>query len=210
VRRLRASGAQNVDEAALDEWTDVFLKRVEEIRTATNCKANWALHWPGEGDAGFSISDDYCPASKNTGLCGGVWVLPPIDPALSGASRSITSLSLWFVPCVTVLVVVVMDAIAPASQMLTYTRLLSAAAVANKRNRVDEGEYTGTGLQAVTSGTAYWPTANGGEVNSESSEPKIEDEADRIAKVPASKTVTIGMMQEPVPAFGSEHGDCVW
>jgi hypothetical protein len=40
VRRLRASGAQNVDEAALDEWTDVFLKRVEEIRTATNCKAN--------------------------------------------------------------------------------------------------------------------------------------------------------------------------
>ena len=40
VRRLRASGTQNVDEAALDEWTDVFLKRVEEIRTATNCKAN--------------------------------------------------------------------------------------------------------------------------------------------------------------------------
>jgi hypothetical protein len=29
-----------VDEAALDEWTDVFLKRVDEIRTATNCKAN--------------------------------------------------------------------------------------------------------------------------------------------------------------------------
>ena len=40
VRRLRASGSQNVDEAALDEWTDVFLKRVDEIRTATNCKAN--------------------------------------------------------------------------------------------------------------------------------------------------------------------------
>jgi hypothetical protein len=40
VRRLRASGAQNVDEAALDEWTDVFMKRIDEIRSATNCKAN--------------------------------------------------------------------------------------------------------------------------------------------------------------------------
>lgn len=40
VQRLRASGAKNVDEAALDEWTDVFLKRIEEIRTARNCKAN--------------------------------------------------------------------------------------------------------------------------------------------------------------------------
>jgi hypothetical protein len=37
---LRASGAQNVEEAALDEWTNVFLKRVEEVRTASNCKAN--------------------------------------------------------------------------------------------------------------------------------------------------------------------------
>jgi len=40
VRRLRAAGAQNVDEAALDEWTNAFLKRIEEVRTATNCKAN--------------------------------------------------------------------------------------------------------------------------------------------------------------------------
>jgi hypothetical protein len=40
VARLRASGAQNVDEAALDEWTNTFLKRIEEIRTAQNCKAN--------------------------------------------------------------------------------------------------------------------------------------------------------------------------
>ncbi len=40
VHRLRTSGAQNVDEAALDEWTDVFLKRIEEIRTASNCKSN--------------------------------------------------------------------------------------------------------------------------------------------------------------------------
>jgi hypothetical protein len=40
VQRLRAAGSQNVDEAALDEWTNVFLKRVEEIRTASNCKPN--------------------------------------------------------------------------------------------------------------------------------------------------------------------------
>jgi hypothetical protein len=40
VRRLRSSGAQNVDEAALDEWTDVFLQRIAEIRAATNCKVN--------------------------------------------------------------------------------------------------------------------------------------------------------------------------
>jgi hypothetical protein len=40
LQRLRANGAQDVDEAALDEWTNVFLKRIEEIRVATNCKAN--------------------------------------------------------------------------------------------------------------------------------------------------------------------------
>jgi hypothetical protein len=38
IGRLRAKGSQNVDEAALDEWTDVFMKRIEEIRTAKNCK----------------------------------------------------------------------------------------------------------------------------------------------------------------------------
>jgi hypothetical protein len=40
VRRLRSKGSQNVDEAALDEWTDLMMKRIEEIRTAKNCKAN--------------------------------------------------------------------------------------------------------------------------------------------------------------------------
>ena len=40
VRRLRAKGSQNVDEAALDEWTDVFMKRLEEIHAAKNCKSN--------------------------------------------------------------------------------------------------------------------------------------------------------------------------
>ena len=40
VKRLRSKGSRNVDEAALDEWTDTFMKRIEEIRAAKNCKAN--------------------------------------------------------------------------------------------------------------------------------------------------------------------------
>ncbi|HUI83023.1 MAG TPA: hypothetical protein VL240_02310 [Candidatus Binatia bacterium] len=40
VKRLRAGGSQNVDEAALDEWTDVFMKRIEEVRGARNCKSD--------------------------------------------------------------------------------------------------------------------------------------------------------------------------
>jgi hypothetical protein len=40
VRRLRSKGTQNVDEAALDEWTDVFMKRLEEIRIAKSCKSS--------------------------------------------------------------------------------------------------------------------------------------------------------------------------
>ena len=40
IQRLRSKGTQNVEEAALDEWTDTFMKRIEEIKTARNCKAN--------------------------------------------------------------------------------------------------------------------------------------------------------------------------
>jgi hypothetical protein len=40
VRRLRDAGAQNVDDAALEEWTNAFMKRIDEIRNASNCKAN--------------------------------------------------------------------------------------------------------------------------------------------------------------------------
>ena len=40
VKRLRAKGVPDTSEAALDEWTDTFMKRIEEIRTAQNCKAN--------------------------------------------------------------------------------------------------------------------------------------------------------------------------
>ena len=40
VKRLRAKASQNVDEAALNEWTDTFLKREDEIRAARNCKSN--------------------------------------------------------------------------------------------------------------------------------------------------------------------------
>jgi hypothetical protein len=40
LRRLRASGSQNPEDAALDEWTNTFLKRIQEIKSAQNCKAN--------------------------------------------------------------------------------------------------------------------------------------------------------------------------
>jgi hypothetical protein len=40
IRRLRAGGTQNAENAALDEWTNTFVKRIEEIRSAQNCKAN--------------------------------------------------------------------------------------------------------------------------------------------------------------------------
>jgi hypothetical protein len=38
LAKLRSGGAQNVEEAALDQWTNTFLKRVDEIRNAQNCK----------------------------------------------------------------------------------------------------------------------------------------------------------------------------
>jgi hypothetical protein len=40
LRRLHDSGSQDVENAALDEWTGTFLKRIDEIRSAQNCKAN--------------------------------------------------------------------------------------------------------------------------------------------------------------------------
>ena len=39
LRRLRDSGSPNPEEAALDEWTNTFLKRIQEIKSAQNCKA---------------------------------------------------------------------------------------------------------------------------------------------------------------------------
>ncbi|HJZ65849.1 MAG TPA: hypothetical protein VKD70_16095 [Candidatus Acidoferrum sp.] len=40
IKRLKEKGSQNAEEEALDEWTNTLLSRVEEIRTAKNCKAN--------------------------------------------------------------------------------------------------------------------------------------------------------------------------
>jgi hypothetical protein len=40
VKKFRDNHSANPEEAALDEWTDTFLKRVEEIRSAQNCKPN--------------------------------------------------------------------------------------------------------------------------------------------------------------------------
>src|SRR4029077_2262953 len=38
--RLSTSAGSDPAEAALMEWTNTFMKRIEEIRTAQNCKAN--------------------------------------------------------------------------------------------------------------------------------------------------------------------------
>src|SRR5580765_494776 len=40
LHKFQDKGTANAEEAALDEWTSTFMKRVEEIRTAQNCKAN--------------------------------------------------------------------------------------------------------------------------------------------------------------------------
>jgi hypothetical protein len=36
--RLRRSGAANVEDAALNEWTDVFMRHIAEVRAARNCR----------------------------------------------------------------------------------------------------------------------------------------------------------------------------
>ena len=40
LQKLRSAGSADAGEAALNQWTDTFMKRIEEIRTAKNCKAN--------------------------------------------------------------------------------------------------------------------------------------------------------------------------
>jgi hypothetical protein len=40
VKRLRHGGSQNPEESALDEWTNTFLRRIQEIKSATNCKSS--------------------------------------------------------------------------------------------------------------------------------------------------------------------------
>ncbi len=70
-------------------------------------------------------------------------------------------------PCEMLLVVVTTSAMLAASQILTYTWLLSMAGVANIRNRVCPGAYGPVAAQAPTSGTAYWLAANCALDNSE-------------------------------------------
>lgn len=38
LKRLRENGASDVEETALDEWTDTFMSRIAEIPAARNCK----------------------------------------------------------------------------------------------------------------------------------------------------------------------------
>ena len=40
LQKLRSGKSGDPGQAALDQWTDTFMKRIEEVRTAKNCKAN--------------------------------------------------------------------------------------------------------------------------------------------------------------------------
>jgi hypothetical protein len=40
IKRLKSSGSQNPEEDALEEWTNTFMSRIDEIKNAKNCKAN--------------------------------------------------------------------------------------------------------------------------------------------------------------------------
>jgi len=40
IRNLRDKGSANAEDAALDQWTNTFIKRIDEIRNAQHCKAN--------------------------------------------------------------------------------------------------------------------------------------------------------------------------
>jgi hypothetical protein len=40
IRNLREKGSANAEDAALDQWTNTFIKRIDEIRNAQQCKAN--------------------------------------------------------------------------------------------------------------------------------------------------------------------------
>jgi hypothetical protein len=40
IRNLRDKGSANAEDAALDQWTNTFIKRIDEIRNAQQCKAN--------------------------------------------------------------------------------------------------------------------------------------------------------------------------
>jgi hypothetical protein len=39
LERLRHGGAADPEDAALNEWTDVFMSRVAELRAARNCRS---------------------------------------------------------------------------------------------------------------------------------------------------------------------------
>ena len=80
-----------------------------------------------------------------------------MGPAPKGAGKSVTTVSAALaLPALLVLLPVVFTtAMAPASHMLIYTRLLSGEAVVKTRKRVVLGEYVAAGAQAATGGTAY-------------------------------------------------------
>ena len=97
----------------------------------------------------------YCPINRKIGFSNAEALL-----ACGPARTSVTTVSGGkLVPELFVLLSVVFTtAIAPASHMLTYTRLLSAAAAVNTRNRVVVGEYR-TGYKGVVAQEGPGPIA---------------------------------------------------
>jgi hypothetical protein len=126
-----------------------------------------------------------------------------------GAMMSVIRLSGALLPPVEiVLVVVSISAIAPPSQILTYTWLLSVEAVVNIRKRVLPGAYVVAGTHEVTGGTAYWVPVNCGVLSSDNE--GVGDSKDEggvlTVMLRASNTVSMGMMQgADGPTFGSEQ-----
>jgi hypothetical protein len=112
-----------------------------------------------------------------------------------------------FPPVEMVLVVVTTSAMAPASQMLTYTWLLSVAAVANIRNRVVPGAYVAAGAQDETGAMPYCEEANRGGANSGSENEGASkfDVGCFGVMLSASNTVSIGTMHAVTPKFASEQ-----
>ena len=153
-------------------------------------------------------------AIENPVMVAGVGQLPV--QAANGVGISAASVSGALVPPVAIeLVVVATSATIPASQMLTKTWLLSAAAVVKIRNRVELGLNVAAGTQVEACLTAYCVTPNWGEAMSDI-EGDSSDEDDGIGftvRLAASNTVSWGIMQESVgvrfPTFGSGQGEAV-
>jgi hypothetical protein len=131
--------------------------------------------------------------------------------APKGAGMSVTSVSGELLPVEIVFVPVTTSAMTPASQTLTYTWLLSDAAVVYIRKRMVPGAYVAAGAQPATEVTANCVAAKLGVLSKEIEGARNEAVTGLTAILGASKTVSSGMMQLALlPTFGSLHLASFW